>query len=247
MRVLNRRSFVKSVGIGAIATSVAKVVGNSRRPAMAKSVRTSNNAKSYLPEGMLDRFTKAPVYESWVTHSTGQLPVMTLPEDCTMKVYPRSSRTTTAMSTVILAEDLSSSPNQYLVQKLTYDTPHVATVDLHRITQDAVDILAGSLIVQPRMAETDMPTGDRRRFEYFDHNGFTYALQVERRVATIVILRVGRFGDPHWEMVESVENWAFQTDFTVEPVMPVESGWRVGYGPFDFHPSAYEAPDCLGP
>jgi hypothetical protein len=143
--------------------------------------------------------------------------------------------------------DLNANPNEVLVQKVVYRDAALAASEFTFMSQEVVDVLAGMLIRQPQFAHSDDPDGMMRRFEYRESNNFNYALLVQLVGAEIHVVRVGGFGDPHWDVIEQRATWLEATDLDSLQRLEEHDGWLVSYGPFDFHPDAWQAPDCFGP
>jgi hypothetical protein len=219
-----------------------------RAPLSAQTpVATPGSPTSMLPAGMLEPAATAPVYETFVTHSTLQAPAATLSEDCELTVYPWARRTLSAVSVLLRAVDLNANPNEVLVQKMVYRDAALATSEFTFMSQEVVDVLAGMLIRQPQYAESDDPDGMTRRFEYLESNNFNFALQIQQVGAEIHVVRVGGFGDPRWDVIDERATWLKDTDLDSLQRLEENNGWLVSYGPFDFHPDAWQAPDCFGP
>ena len=236
---VTRRGFV--VG-GVLAPAIFRAPLSAQIP-----VATPGSPISMLPAGMLEPATTAPVYETFVTHSTLQAPVTTLSEDCELTVYPWARRTLSAVSVLLRRVDLDADTNEALVQKLVYANATLATSEFTFMCQEVVDVLAGMLLRQPQYAESDDPDGMLRRFEYLESNNFNFALQIQLVGAEIHVVRVGGFGSPHWGVIDDRAAWLKETDLDSLQRLEEQDGWLVSYGPFDFHPDAYQAPDCFGP
>lgn len=236
---LPRRRFV----FGSLVTAIAApMVASGQTP-----VATPAAISDMLPAGMLESATVAPEYETYVTHSTLQVASTTLDESCTMKVYPNARRTTSAVSVLMRATDLEQSPNHFLVQKVVYRDAELAASEYRYMTQEVVDVIAGMLIRQPRYAATDSPDEQRRRFEYLEPNDFNYALQIDLVGAEIHVVRAGGTGAPDWDLVDEQAIWLAEIDLDSLQRLETHGNWIVSYGPIDFHPDAYQAPDCFGP
>lgn len=210
-------------------------------------VATPQSAVNVLPTGMLEPATTAPVYETFVTHSTLQAPSSTFNENCELTVYPWARRTLSAVSVLLRSRDLAANPNEVLVQKLIYRDEALATSEFTFMSQEVVDVLAGMLVRQPQYAEYDSPETYLRRFEYLESNDFNFALQVQLVGAEIHVVRVGGFGAPMWSVVDERAEWLGSTDLDALQPLEEDNGWIVSYGPFNFHPDAYTAPGCFGP
>lgn len=234
-----RREFV--LGSLAAAVAIPTVVSGQTPVASPTAIR------DFLPAGMLESAAVAPEYETYVTHSTLQVASSTIDDSCTMKVYPNARRTTSAVSVLMRSTDLERSPNQFLVQKVVYRDAALASSEFRFMAQEVVDVIAGMLIRQPQYAATDSPEEQRRRFEYMEPNDFNYALHIELVGAEIHVVRAGGFGDPDWDLVDERVQWLAETDLDSLQRLEAHGDWVVSYGPIDFHPDAYQAPDCFGP
>lgn len=236
---VSRRSFI--VG-GMVTVASAPLIGFAQTPNVSHL-----DPISILPQGMLESATVAPEYQTYVTHSTMQVPASTLDDACRLKVYPHARRTLSAVAVVMRAVDMTQSPNTVLVQKMVYRDAELAASEYQFMVQEVVDVLAGMLLRQPQFAATDDPEGTRRRFEYLEPNDCNYALQVERIEDEIHVVRAGGFSDPDWNLVDTKAEWLAATNLDALQRLENHDGWVVSYGPFDFHPDAYAAPDCFGP
>lgn len=239
LQTLNRRGFLVS--------SLASVIATHSVARGQTPVATPSRIADILPAGMLDSATVPPEYKTYVTHSTLQAPAAVLDDSCVIKVYPNARRTQSAVSVVMRSADLTQSPNHFVVQKVIYRTDELAASEYRFMCQEIVDVLAGMLIRQPQFAATDDPENQKRRFEYIEPNGFNYALQIELIAREIHVVRAGGFGEPDWAFVDRRANWLRITELDALQRLDSHDGWIVSYGPIDFHPDAYQAPDCFGP
>lgn len=222
---------------------IAGASGQYGRPEWSPKLESSR-AEDYVPTGLLDRATEPPDLSIDKPYSTNTMPVQLFDEDCRIPVYPWAINSESALSHVLVSRDLNLEPNRVLVQRLTYSTEKFADSSFERISRDAIDIFGTMMLAKPEPHESDMPSAQKRRFQLAGLSGWNKALHIERRGVQICIVRAGASAGPPWEFVDQWVELAF-ADKDISGAVAFEgSEWHLSYGPFDFHPSAYESPAC---
>lgn len=203
-----------------------------------------SRAVEFIPSGMLDRSTVAPVWKDEEDYSTATVPASEFDDSCVMKVYPRASNSESVLSMVYVSDDLNALPNQVLVQQLRYGTEALAEANFDRVAREALDIFGLMMLTQSYAADGFAQESSVRKYGLVASNGASKAMHIELRGALIFLVRAAQVDDPPWDFIDQWVETAASMNLEAAEEITKDHVWRPVYGPIDFHPSVFEAPAC---
>ncbi len=186
-------------------------------------------------------------------YSTDTIPATEPTEYCDVKLFPYVPDSTVAVSGVMQANDLHTSPNMVLVQEFRYASSDMAITDFPGVVHEVQTLAAGKLYLKGIEAFTEVrATATESLVTHAAPNGTNWALLVMAVQDRILVLRAGaRDMNPAAALEEMAAGIMASAQATpaggesanIELDWEI-ANWRWNYGPIDIHPARYASPVC---
>lgn len=174
-------------------------------------------------------------------------------EYCDLKLFPDVPASAAAISGVLQADNLESSPNMVLVQEFRYFSAGEAAADYEHVLGEAQALAAHKYYLSGPEALTPVHSTDVESLvTHTAPNGAHYALLTRLENERVLVLRAGaKDGDPAMALetllaaiLESPEATPATGENANENTNWEVASWRWNYGPIDIHPDRYLSPIC---